>query len=93
MWLECSKTCGPAVKFRPVLCTQIIQDRRRVVPDSSCKERKPNKLAKCNQPLCWVTDPWTKVTDCVFLEKLKGNQSKKMAAIYSGFPCFPVQDC
>ena len=61
MWHECSQTCGHAVKYRAVLCTQIILDIRQIIDDEKCGGNKPAVSTVCEQPLCWTVHPWSNV--------------------------------
>ncbi|XP_028411350.1 LOW QUALITY PROTEIN: SCO-spondin-like [Dendronephthya gigantea] len=58
VWHECSKTCGQAVKYRAVLCTQIVVNRRQIIEEEKCGKNKPPASIMCEQPLCWSVYPW-----------------------------------
>ena len=64
-WTECDKKCSTGKRLRKVRCVIVqLNGSRRVVPDESCIDSKPDTEENCNTQECpqWYEGLWSEVS-------------------------------
>ncbi|MBN3310281.1 THSD4 protein, partial [Amia calva] len=64
-WSECSKTCGPGIQHRQVLCRQATVNQTTTVPPHHCRYlEKPATTTTCQLKICSEWQIRTEWTSC-----------------------------
>ncbi|XP_069781968.1 thrombospondin type-1 domain-containing protein 4 isoform X2 [Narcine bancroftii] len=64
-WSECSKTCGPGIQHRQVLCRQVYTNRTTSVQPERCRHLdKPETTATCQLKICSEWHIRTEWSEC-----------------------------
>ncbi|XP_038648541.1 thrombospondin type-1 domain-containing protein 4-like isoform X1 [Scyliorhinus canicula] len=64
-WSECSKTCGPGIQHRQVLCRQIYANRTTTVQPERCRHlEKPETTTTCQLKICSQWNIRTEWSEC-----------------------------
>ncbi|XP_078063248.1 thrombospondin type-1 domain-containing protein 4-like, partial [Mustelus asterias] len=64
-WSECSKTCGPGIQHRQVLCRQVYANRTTTVQPERCRHlEKPETTTTCQLKICSEWHIRTEWSEC-----------------------------
>ncbi|XP_062902795.1 thrombospondin type-1 domain-containing protein 4 isoform X1 [Mobula hypostoma] len=64
-WSECSKTCGPGIQHRQILCRQVYANRTTSVQPERCRHlEKPETTATCQLKICSEWHIRTEWSEC-----------------------------
>ncbi|XP_043530208.1 thrombospondin type-1 domain-containing protein 4 [Chiloscyllium plagiosum] len=64
-WSECSKTCGPGIQHRQVLCRQVYANRTTTVQPERCQHlEKPETTTTCQLKICSEWHIRTEWSEC-----------------------------
>uniref|UniRef100_UPI00398EFD9F thrombospondin type-1 domain-containing protein 4-like n=1 Tax=Pristiophorus japonicus TaxID=55135 RepID=UPI00398EFD9F len=64
-WSECSKTCGPGIQHRQVLCRQVYANRTTTVQPERCRHlERPETTTTCQLKICSEWQIRTEWSEC-----------------------------